>query len=85
MYGGSSSGKSYSAAQILSLLAYYEGGNTLVMRKVGASIEKTIYADFRAALNGIETLDKIEFRLDIRPKEDYFKNFTTDVIMVDEL
>ena len=35
--------------------------------------------------NGIETLDKIEFRLDIRPKEDYFKNFTTDVIMVDEL
>ena len=57
MYGGSSSGKSYSAAQILSLLAYYEGGNTLVMRKVGASIEKTIYADFRAALNGIETLD----------------------------
>ena len=57
MYGGSSSGKSYSAAQVLSLLTCYEGGNTLVMRKVGASIEKTIYADFRAALNGIESLD----------------------------
>jgi len=57
MYGGSSSGKSYSAAQILSLITYYEGSNNLVMRKVGASIEKTIYADFRAAINGIESLE----------------------------
>ena len=57
MYGGSSSGKSYSAAQVISLLTYYEGGNNLVMRKVGASIEKTIYSDFRAALSGIESLN----------------------------
>ena len=28
----------------------------LVMRKVGASIEKTIYADFKAAINGIDGL-----------------------------
>ena len=58
MFGGSSSGKSFSAAQILSLLTYYEGGNTLVMRKVGASIEKTIYADFKSALSGIESLSE---------------------------
>lgn len=35
--------------------------------------------------NGIGSLDKIEFRLDVRPQEDYFRSFTTDVIMVDKL
>lgn len=54
LYGGSSSAKSFSVAQILSILAYYEECSMLVMRKVGASIEKTIYADFKAAINGIE-------------------------------
>ena len=53
LYGGSSSGKSFSVAQIFILLAIFEGCNQLVMRKVGASIEKTIYSDFRAA---VETL-----------------------------
>lgn len=56
LYGGSSSGKSFSVAQFFSILAFYEGCNMLVMRKVGASIEKTIYADFKAAINGIEGL-----------------------------
>lgn len=56
LYGGSSSGKSFSVAQLFSILAYYEGCSLLVMRKVGASIEKTIYSDFRAAINGIEGL-----------------------------
>lgn len=56
LYGGSSSGKSFSVAQFFSILAYYEGCSLLVMRKVGASIEKTIYSDFRAAINGIEGL-----------------------------
>ena len=56
LYGGSSSGKSFSVAQFFSILAFYEGCNMLVMRKVGASIEKTIYADFRAAINGIDGL-----------------------------
>ena len=51
LYGGSSSGKSFSVAQIFSALAIFEGQNQLVMRKVGASIEKTIYADFRAAVD----------------------------------
>ena len=56
LYGCSSSGKSFSVAQLFAILAFYEGCNMLVMRKVGASIEKTIYADFKAAINGIEGL-----------------------------
>jgi len=54
LYGGSSSGKSYSVAQFLSILTFYEGANHIVMRKVGASIEKTIYTDFKEAINGID-------------------------------
>lgn len=56
LYGGSSSGKSFSVAQFFAILAYYEECSMLVMRKVGASIEKTIYADFKAAINGIDGL-----------------------------
>ena len=56
LMGGSSSSKSYSVAQFLSILTYWEGTNHLVMRKVGASIEKTIYTDFKTAINGIEGL-----------------------------
>ena len=54
LMGGSSSSKSYSVAQFLSILTYWEGTNQLVMRKVGASIEKTIYTDFKEAINGID-------------------------------
>lgn len=53
MYGGSSSGKSYSEAQAISLQTFRDGENTLVMRKVGASISKTIYEDFRSAIQGL--------------------------------
>ncbi len=56
LYGGSSSAKSYSVAQFLSILTFYERSNQLIMRKVGASIEKTIYTDFKTAINGIEGL-----------------------------
>jgi phage terminase large subunit len=56
LYGGSSSSKSYSAAQVLAIRTHALRVNTLVMRKVGASIEKTIYADFKAAINDIEGL-----------------------------
>ena len=49
MYGGSSSSKSYSAAQVLLLLALTEGDNALVVRKVSSSISKTIYEDFKVA------------------------------------
>lgn len=56
LYGGSSSSKSYSAAQVLAIRTHAMRVNTLVMRKVGASIEKTIYADFKAAINAVEGL-----------------------------
>ncbi len=56
LYGGSSSSKSYSAAQVLAIRTHALRVNTLVMRKVGASIEKTIYADFKSAINEIEGL-----------------------------
>lgn len=49
LYGGSSSGKSYSVAQLILILTYWEGSNTLVMRKVGASIRDSIYQAFKAA------------------------------------
>lgn len=47
MQGGSSSGKSYSFAQVCLWQTTQDGENTLVLRKVGASISKTIYEDFR--------------------------------------
>ena len=56
LYGGSSSGKSFSAAQVLALAAYAERTNLIVMRKVGNSIEKAIYTDFKTAVNGIKGL-----------------------------
>lgn len=49
MYGGSSSGKTYSMAQIVLILTMWEGTNHLVMRKVGASIKDTVYQDFKTA------------------------------------
>lgn len=51
LMGGASSGKSYSVAQIFPILAFLENTNHLVMRKVGASIDKTIYADFKASIH----------------------------------
>lgn len=53
LMGGASSGKSYSVAQIFPILAFLENTNHLVMRKVGASIDKTIYADFKASIHNI--------------------------------
>ena len=49
LYGGSSSGKSYSVAQTILIQTLYDGENTLVMRKVGASILKTIYEDYKVS------------------------------------
>lgn len=47
MRGGSSSGKTYSTAQVITLVSYLFGGKTMVFRKVGSSIENTVYADFK--------------------------------------
>lgn len=49
LYGGSSSGKSFSVAQSVLIQTLQDGENTLVMRKVGASISKTIYEDYKVA------------------------------------
>lgn len=62
LFGGSSSAKSFSVAQIFAYLALYEQENMLVMRKVGASIEKTIYSDFRAAIKSQGLTDMVRFK-----------------------
>lgn len=49
LYGGSSSSKSFSVAQCILIQTLQDGENTLVMRKVGASISKTIYEDYKVA------------------------------------
>lgn len=49
LFGGSSSGKTYSMAQTILIFTIWEGTNTLVMRKVGASIRDTVYQDFKTA------------------------------------
>lgn len=53
LYGGSSSGKSFSAAQAILIQTLQDGENTLVMRKVGASILKTIYEDYKVSAHGL--------------------------------
>lgn len=53
LYGGSSSAKSYSEAQSICIQTFNDGENTLVMRKVGASIARTIYEDFKSAASGL--------------------------------
>lgn len=61
LYGGSSSGKSFSAAQAILLQTLSEKENTLVMRKVGASISKTIYEDFKVAAGSLGITHKFRF------------------------
>lgn len=62
LYGGSSSGKSYSVAQMVLIMTLWDGENTIVMRKVGATISKTIYEDFKVASKqlGIASLFKFK-------------------------
>lgn len=53
LFGGSSSAKSFSCAQVILVQTLMDCENTLVMRKVGASISKTIYEDFKVAARGL--------------------------------
>lgn len=58
-YGGSSSAKSYSLAQaVLILGALVEGSDTIVFRKVSATLEETIFKDFKTV---IDTLNLGQF------------------------
>jgi hypothetical protein len=61
LYGGSSSAKSFSVAQTILIMTLYDGENTLVMRKVGASISRTIYEDFRVACERLGLSDMFRF------------------------
>ena len=49
-YGGSSSGKTYGIVQAVLISTLRDAKNTLVFRKVLASIRKTIFNDFKAAI-----------------------------------
>ncbi|MCM1139728.1 MAG: PBSX family phage terminase large subunit [Muribaculum sp.] len=66
LYGGSSSGKSYSAAQLILIMTLYDGENTLVMRKVGASINKTIYEDFKVSARQLGIFNLFKFKDGVR-------------------
>lgn len=62
LYGGSSSGKSYSVAQTLLLIGFREHASTLVYRKVGATIESSIYGDFRRAAEQMGMTSLLDFK-----------------------
>lgn len=61
--GGSSSSKSFSAAQTILCQTLFDEGNTLVMRKVGASILKTVYEDYRVACRGLGLSGSFIFKM----------------------
>lgn len=61
LFGGSSSGKSYSVAQIILIFTIWEGSSTLVMRKVGASIRDSIYQDFKTAADQLGITNLFRF------------------------
>lgn len=61
LFGGSSSGKSYSVAQIILIFTLWEVSNTLVMRKVGASIRDSIYQDFKTAADQLGITNLFRF------------------------
>lgn len=65
-FGGSSSGKTYSIAQAVLILTEYDGENTIVFRKVGASISKTIWEDFKVAARQLGMFDRLVFRESVR-------------------
>ena len=53
-YGGSSSSKTYSIVQAILLTTLQDGKNSLIFRKVSASIKKTIYNDFQQVINRLQ-------------------------------
>ena len=57
--GGSSSGKSYSSAQVAIYAVLEQGCNILVLRKIGSSISRSIYMDFKTVIRSDEELVKM--------------------------
>lgn len=66
LFGGSSSGKSYSVAQLVLIMTIWDGENSLIMRKVGASIGKTIYEDFKVAAKQLGIFHLFKFKDGVR-------------------
>lgn len=66
LFGGSSSGKSYSVAQLILIMTLWDGENSLIMRKVGATIGKTIYEDFKVAAKQLGIYNLFKFKDGIR-------------------
>lgn len=62
LFGGSSSGKSYSVAQLILIMTLWDGENSLIMRKVGATIGKTIYEDFKVAAKQLGIYHLFKFK-----------------------
>lgn len=61
-YGGSSSGKTYSIVQAILIMTEYDGANTIVFRKVGATINTTIWEDFKVASRQLGMFDRLVFK-----------------------
>lgn len=61
LFGGSSSGKTFSVAQIILIITLWEGSNTLVLRKVATSIKDTIYQSFKTAADSLGISDHFKF------------------------
>lgn len=61
LFGGSSSAKSYSVAQTVQMMTLFDDENTIVFRKVGASIEKSIYEDFKVSCRQMDMDDYFKF------------------------
>lgn len=63
LYGGSSSGKSFSVAQSVLLMTLHDGENTCVFRKVGSSIRTSIYEDFKVASKALGIYNMFRFKI----------------------
>ncbi len=60
-YGGSSSSKTYSIVQGLLMVALKDKTDTIVFRKTGNSIEKTVYKDFQTVVKDWNLEDQFRF------------------------
>jgi phage terminase large subunit len=67
LYGGSSSAKTYSIVQAILFDALQNGTDTIVFRKTDASIEKTVYKDFKTVIENWDMPD--DFRILKSPKQ----------------
>lgn len=67
LYGGSSSAKTYSTVQAILIDALENCVDTIVFRKTDASVEKTVYKDFKTVIDDWEMND--EFRVLKSPKQ----------------